>query len=218
MKVSTVLGDVASSATFAVVVACVLCFIVESVSARLPLPKGAGAFSYPEFLRTFFAINPSMLRAGAVWQPLTSAFLHGSGIHLVVNMGALLVTGVALEKAMGARRWLALFTLSVAAGALGFLLSLWIDPRLSAEMICLGASGGVAGCVGAVAGWAPRARVTLWLTVIPIPIRAWWLIPLMLIFVGSECYFYPTVTAYGAHLAAFIAGLAIGAVFSHPSV
>src|SRR3954447_26680643 len=47
------------------------------------------------------------------WQLLTSAFLHGGFGHIALNMFALWSFGVMVERAVGSRRFLALYFASL---------------------------------------------------------------------------------------------------------
>lgn len=163
-----------------------------------------------DVFRETWALQAWALHAGAVWQPLTYAFVHGGWAHLLANLFGLALTGAALEAVLGARRLVRLFALGAAAGACGFLLTVLLDPRLPAAMACVGASACVAACLGAATTLAPRARVTLWVVAIPVPMRAIWLLPLFALFLVAEAWLWPGVTAYGAHLGGWLAGLLFG--------
>ncbi len=154
-----------------------------------------------------FALSAHGVASGAVWQTVSYAFFHGSFIHLTLNLVALLMTGAALEGCLGRERmkWLLLF--GIVGGAIGFLGSLALDPRLPSQLLCIGASGAVTACLGAVTALVPREKVTLWLVVVPIPLRAFWLLPLLLGLFICEAIWYPATTAYGAHLGGYVAGL-----------
>lgn len=164
----------------------------------VPLADGAG-------------LQAASVTAGALWQPLTYAAVHASPGHLAVNLFVLLVTGSAFERLFGSRNLAGLFFLALPAGAVGFFLSLLVDPRLSPALHCVGASALATALFGAIATVAPRARVTLWLACIPVPFRAGLLIPLLALLFLAESLFFPTLTAYGAHLGGWTAGLLFGA-------
>lgn len=197
----------------AVVALCGACFVVWLVqwwAQGLPAPGGAGSLSFAEALRGLFGLDAAAVRRGALWQPVTYAFLHGSWAHVAANLFGLGLTGHALAAAVGARRFLWLFVLGAVAGALGFLLSAAFDPRIPSGTVCVGASAAVAACIGAATTLAPRSRVTLWVAVLPIPLRAGWLFPLFLLFFLCEAWLWPTATAYGAHFGGWVAGLSFG--------
>lgn len=153
------------------------------------------------------ALKVNSVRDGALWQPITYAFCHGPWWHLVINLFVLLVTGCTLERAIGSLRMLALILLAIPAGAVGFLLSLLLDPRLFVGTACVGASALSSACFGTIALLAPREKVTLWLLFIPIPFRAGWLLPLVGLLLCSEVLYTPGLTAYGAHLGGWLLGL-----------
>ena len=79
---------------------------------------------------------------GAVWQVLTSAFLHIEIWHIGFNMLALWFLGPQLEMALGRIRFLALYLLSALAGSA---MVLWFESPLTQT---LGASGAIFGLMG----------------------------------------------------------------------
>ncbi|WP_432544501.1 rhomboid family intramembrane serine protease [Kineococcus sp. SYSU DK002] len=82
---------------------------------------------------------------GTWWQPLTSAFLHGSPLHLLLNMYALWITGQYLEPLLGRVRFVALYVLSALGGAVGGLLL-----PFTANSSLVGASGAIFGLFAAL--------------------------------------------------------------------
>ncbi|WP_432484831.1 rhomboid family intramembrane serine protease [Kineococcus esterisolvens] len=122
--------------TKAVVVVCVAMFaaryvVPADVYYYLPLVNDAG------YANSF--------GAGTWWQPLTSAFLHASLLHLLFNTYALWLTGTYLEPLLGRARFAALYVLSALGGAVGALLL-----PLTANTSLVGASGAVFGLFGAL--------------------------------------------------------------------
>lgn len=90
----------------------------------------------------------------------TSLFLHGGWMHLLGNMLYLWVFGDNVEDKLGHFRYLIFYILS---GIGASLLHVFIDPLSTIPTI--GASGAIAGVLGAYMLLFPRARV---ITVIPI--------------------------------------------------
>ncbi len=191
--------------------ACVLAWVAQSLAAEVGDLPGLNGLGAGRALTALFGLKAGALGAGALWQPFSYVFLHGGWAHLAANLFGLWVTGSALEAALGARRVAWLFAFGAVAGACGFLATLAWDPRLPTGMACLGASAVVAACLGAATALEPRARVVLWVAVLPIPLRAIWLLPLVLGLATCEALWWPLTTAYGAHLGGFLAGLAFGA-------
>jgi membrane associated rhomboid family serine protease len=77
------------------------------------------------------------------WRALTSVFLHGSILHLLLNMYTLWLFGQLLEPMLGRGRFLALYLISGLAGSVGVVLL--ADPL----GWVLGASGAIFGLMGA---------------------------------------------------------------------
>jgi membrane associated rhomboid family serine protease len=84
----------------------------------------------------------------------SSMFLHGGWFHIINNMWVLFIFGDNVEARMGKIRYLVFYLLSgVAAG----LLQSYILPSSTVPMI--GASGAVAGVLGAYLILFPRSRI-----------------------------------------------------------
>jgi membrane associated rhomboid family serine protease len=93
---------------------------------------------------------------------LTSMFLHGSWMHVIGNMWYLWIFGDNVEDRVGHGRFIVFYLLCGIAAALGQIV---IDPESTLPTI--GASGAIAGIMGAYFVLYPRSRV---LTLIPLVI------------------------------------------------
>src|SRR6266576_370718 len=104
----------------------------------------------------------------ALWEGaltlVTSLFLHGGFVHLFGNMIYLWVFGGAVEDLFGHVRYFLFF---LACGAIGSLTHTLILPLSTVPSI--GASGSIAGVLGAFLVLRPRARIV---TLFPLVI--WW--------------------------------------------
>lgn len=80
---------------------------------------------------------------GGAWRLLAHAFLHGSVIHLLLNLSSLVALGFVLERALGSLRYLLLYAVSALGG--GLATSLFNPPNQPV----LGGSGALFGMVGA---------------------------------------------------------------------
>jgi membrane associated rhomboid family serine protease len=114
----------------------------------------------PAELQAFIVANgliPSQLIANPEreWITIFSAmFLHGGWFHIINNMWVLLIFGDNVEAGMGSFRYPIFYLLSgVAAG----LLQTYVLPSSTVPMI--GASGAVAGVLGAYLVLFPRSRI-----------------------------------------------------------
>ena len=97
---------------------------------------------------------------GNFYRVLSSMFLHGGWFHLIGNMLYLWVFGDNVEDRVGHIRYL-LFYLTVGSAAM--MAEVFLSPGVNAPM--LGASGAIAGIMGAYFVLYPRAKV---MTAIPI--------------------------------------------------
>jgi membrane associated rhomboid family serine protease len=112
----------------------------------------------PVVLKNSFAgLIPARLMSdpNLFWRTIFSAmFLHGGWFHIINNMWVLLIFGDNVEASMGKIRYLIFYLLSgVAAG----LMQTYILPTSTVPMI--GASGAVAGVLGAYLILFPRSRI-----------------------------------------------------------
>lgn len=86
-----------------------------------------------------------------LWTFLTHAFLHGGWLHLALNGAAFMGLGHLLVRALGIGRFLVLFAVSAAAGALAF----WQISHSPYPMV--GASGALFGMLAVITAWQERA-------------------------------------------------------------
>ncbi len=91
---------------------------------------------------------------------LTSMFLHGGWLHILGNMWFLLIFGAAVEDRLGHLRYLVFYLL---CGALSGAVQVWAS--WGSHIPTLGASGAIAGVLGAFFVLYPSARVT---TLVPL--------------------------------------------------
>jgi hypothetical protein len=155
--------------------------------------------------------------AGAV----TSLFAHGSWDHIAVNMLFLWIFGNNVEDALGKARYLIFYLLAgFAATALQSYVTLAYGSEGEAAIPNVGASGAIAGVLGAYLILFPRARILSW--VFPaffLPVRAWlylgvWF--LFQLFDGGYAFTHPEEgggIAYFAHIGGFVFGFLTAKVF-----
>ena len=144
------------------------------------------------------------------WTLVTSMFLHGGWLHLIGNMLYLWLFGRGVESALGPVRFLALYLASGVAAALAQAMT---DPASLVPMV--GASGAIAGVLGAYLLLYPRATVDVFLWIIifvrvirmpaPIMLGLWFLLQLVS---GLAAHDEPGV-AFWAHVGGFLAGMAL---------
>ncbi len=92
---------------------------------------------------------------GNTWNTIySSMFLHGGWFHILSNVWVLFIFGDNVEARMGKMKYLIFYLLS---GTAAGLLQTYILPSSQAPMI--GASGAIAGVLGAYLVLFPRSRV-----------------------------------------------------------
>ncbi len=161
---------------------------------------------------------PATIVAGHRWVTiLTAMFMHGGWMHIIGNMVFLWAFGPEIEDAMGRARYLAFYLLS---GLVASLAQTALIPHSTIPN--LGASGAIAGVMGAFLVTYPRDRIRTvlllgWfsrITFIPagLLIGLWFLIQLFNQ-VGAVADVQGGGVAYAAHVGGFIFGAVTGRFF-----
>jgi membrane associated rhomboid family serine protease len=180
-------------------------------------------FSLGEAIEEFilyFGLIPAAFSWVAV---LTSMFLHGGLLHFGGNMLYLWIFGDNVEDRMGHGRFLVFYLLCGTAAALAQTI---VNPDSVVPMV--GASGAIAGVMGAYFVLYPRSRIVTLLPlffffqIIEIPaifFLGFWFLLQLLSGVGSMATATGSETggiAFWAHAAGFLAGLSGVLVFRRP--
>jgi membrane associated rhomboid family serine protease len=147
-----------------------------------------------------------------VFSAVTSQFLHGSWLHLLGNMLFLWIFGNNIEDRFGRLRYLLFYLGCGVVAAYGFAFA---NPQSSEVLI--GASGAIAGVLGAYITLFPRARVwslVPFLFFIPLRLPAWlvlggWFL-LQWLYAAGYAVSSAGSVAYLAHVFGFIAGVLVG--------
>lgn len=157
-----------------------------------------------------WGLIPARLTAGEGFITLiTSMFLHGGLFHLAGNMLFLYIFGDNIEDRLGHVKFLAFY---LACGVLAGLAQYAVDPGNRIPMV--GASGAIAGVMGAYLLLFPKARVDILIILIVffrvLPIPAWIMLVLWFVmqFIGGIASDNDAAgVAYWAHAGGFIAGV-----------
>ncbi len=150
---------------------------------------------------------------------ITSQFLHGGWLHLAGNMLFLWIFGNNVEDRLGSVKYLLFY---VACGAIAGLCQWYFAPMSSVPS--LGASGAIAGVMGAYILRYPRAAIItlipLGFLLIPVRIAAFWYLGIWFLqqaLYGVGSLAQPTSIgmsgggiAYWAHAGGFVAGALLG--------
>lgn len=153
-------------------------------------------------------VSPPPYEKSPALSVLFAMFLHGGWLHLAGNLLFLFVFGNNVEDRLGKVRFLAFYLGCGYAATYGF--SLFFS---SSDQPLVGASGAIAGVLGAYLVLFPRARIWSLLTFfffLPIRLPAWlvlgsWFI-LQYLYTSGTGLSEATGTAYLAHVIGFVVG------------
>jgi membrane associated rhomboid family serine protease len=150
---------------------------------------------------------------------LLSMFLHGGWLHLIGNMWYLWIFGDNIEDRVGHLRFLVFYLLCGTIASLTH-----VTVHVDSQMPTIGASGAVAGVLGAYLITYPFARI---LTVVPM-VFIWPVIRLPAIVVLGSWFVLQIISgtagldaraetvAWWSHIGGFVAGLLLIGVFTRP--
>ena len=146
----------------------------------------------------------------AIIPVFTSMFMHASWLHLIFNMWALAIFGDNVEDRLGHFKYLMFYLVSgIGADLVHYLLN------FNSRIPSVGASGAIAGVMGAYFVLFPSARVLTWFGIFFFKLPAWLVLGYW--FVGQFLSGAATAIAYSqetgggvavwAHVGGFITGL-----------
>jgi membrane associated rhomboid family serine protease len=209
------LRDVIPSRTYPLVTVGLIAINTLVFLFQLLLDEGAGRV----FVYTF-GLVPQHFSAFTV---VTSMFLHGGIAHFTGNMLYLWIFGDNVEDRMGHLRFVVFYLLCGTAAALA---QAWADPASEVPMV--GASGAIAGVMGAYIVLYPHSRV---LTLLPFPIMVFEVPAVVLLGLWFALQFLSGLgslasvargdapvggIAFWAHVAGFAAGAVAVFLFRRP--
>jgi membrane associated rhomboid family serine protease len=163
----------------------------------------------PMFLQVYGVVPADLHLATLV----TSMFLHGSWAHVIGNMWYLWIFGDNVEDRLGHGRFIVFYLLCGIVAAMGQVI---MDP--TSTLPTIGASGAIAGVMGAYFVLFPRSRV---LTLIPL-IIFWDIVEIPAVFLLGFWFLLQLLNAgaitatanassggvaFAAHVAGFVTGL-----------
>ena len=170
-----------------------------------------------QFIRTwaFIPARFSESPAGDAFTILSAMFMHGGWLHLGGNMLYLWIFGDNVEDRLGSFRFLLFY---LVAGFAATFAQYAVNPASSIPNV--GASGAIAGVLGAYLLMFPRARVDVLLgrQVVAMPaflVLGFWVVLQVVSGAGAITDTAQTEqggVAYMAHVGGFVAGLALAVV------
>jgi membrane associated rhomboid family serine protease len=175
----------------------------------------AGTPEYEAFLRTW-GVTPASFTPQAV---ITAMFVHAGLGHLLSNLLFLWIFGDNVEDRMGHLRYLLFYALCGLAAAL---LQVWVEAGSSVPMV--GASGAIAGVLGAYLVLFPQSRVLTLVFIVFVEVPASlllgvWFATQLLSGLGTLSALRPEDlggVAFWAHAGGFAAGAALVLLFRRP--
>lgn len=194
--------------TLSLILANVLVFVFEIMLPNEPSYYNPGSLTLNSFIQTH-GIVPDRFHYSSL---ITSMFIHGGFMHVAGNMWFLWVFGKAIEDLLGHARFLFFYlTCGIAAGMAHIL----VNPFSPVPTV--GASGAIAGVMGAYLIKFPHARIVtlIWwffVTTVDLPaafLLLYWFGIQFISGFGSVGYTQVSKgdVAWFAHVGGFIAGM-----------
>lgn len=202
--------------TIAIIVTCTLVFLWQLSLSPAMVERAVLVYGViPSVLIGPDQLDPRMFPIAAELTLLTSIFLHADWWHLLGNMLFLWVFGDNIEDSMGHWKFLLFYLLCGAAAGYAHAVML---PDLKSPTI--GASGAVAGVMGAYMMLHPKVKVlVIVLKWFPLYVSAHFVLALWLGFqVFSVWAGGGGHVAWWAHIGGFVAGALLIIPFRDPSV
>ncbi|RPI29118.1 MAG: rhomboid family intramembrane serine protease [Acidobacteria bacterium] len=206
--------------TLLIIVVNVLAFFYQLLLPARALEQFVGLYGVIPARLQLTVQYPAQVLSVTVTALFASMFLHGGWLHLIGNMWYLWIFGDNVEDRMGHFRFLLFYLLcGIAASAAHIVFN------LNSHVPSIGASGAIAGVLGAYLLSYPFARV---LTLVPfliiwpvvelpalLVLGSWFLVQL---FNGTAAVATTTETSGGvawwAHIGGFVAGMILLGVFA----
>ncbi|MBL9023884.1 MAG: rhomboid family intramembrane serine protease [Myxococcales bacterium] len=156
------------------------------------------------FLRSVAFVPRDFARGENLLSVATYSLLHGGVAHLLGNMYTLYVFGENIEDILGgARAALVYWASAIAGGLLYFVL----NAKSSAPLV--GASGAIAGLMGAYLVLLPRVKLWLVIFFVPVKIRVYWYMGIWFLLQFVIMADPKSRVAWEAHVGGFIAGASL---------
>ncbi len=202
--------------TVTLILSCVLVFLYQQL---VPGEQGqALVLSYgmlPAVLFDQRQLAPELIVLPAELTLLSSMFLHSGWMHLLGNMAFLWVFGDNVEDSMGHWRFLLFYCICGMFASLSHALA-----QSDSISPLIGASGGVAGVLGAYLVLHPRVKVLVFVLLrVPLRLPAYWVLGF---WAGLQVFYVVTGsggnTAWWAHIGGFAMGAILIPFFKRESV
>ena len=147
----------------------------------------------------------------------TSMFMHGGLMHIIFNMWFLWIFGDNIESVLGHKRYVVFYLICGVGAALA-----QIQINTGSQIPMVGASGAIAGVLGAYLIRFPRATVhvlvilIIFITFIRVPamvVIGFWFLSNLTAGLGTLGIEETGGTAWFAHLGGFVSGVVLNQIF-----
>jgi len=161
-----------------------------------------------------YALTPAVPSVITVF---TSMFMHGGLMHIIFNMWFLWIFGDNIESVLGHKRFVLFYLLCGVGAAL-----VQIQINTGSQIPMVGASGAIAGVLGAYLIRFPRATVhvlvilIIFITFIRVPamvVIGFWFLSNLTAGLGTLGIEETGGTAWFAHLGGFVSGVVLNQIF-----
>ena len=161
-----------------------------------------------------YALTPAVPSVITVF---TSMFMHGGLMHIIFNMWFLWIFGDNIESVLGHKRFVLFYLLCGVGAAL-----VQIQINTGSQIPMVGASGAIAGVLGAYLFRFPRATVhvlvilIIFITFIRVPamvVIGFWFLSNLTAGLGTLGIEETGGTAWFAHLGGFVSGVVLNQIF-----
>jgi membrane associated rhomboid family serine protease/Zn-finger nucleic acid-binding protein len=181
-------------------------FMVLLFGYEMYLLLDVGLHEFKDFIGVIGVVPATVVQGGAFWTLLSYAFFHAGLLHIFLNLYFLYIFGDNVEDVLGHTRFFLLFCCTAIAGGLAHA---FVYP--GSTMPLIGASGAVAGVMGAYLVLFPRVKVWVVLVFIRFKISVVWFFA---VWVGMQIFRAvvqfqggKSNVAWFAHLGGFAVGV-----------
>ncbi|HHN81067.1 MAG TPA: rhomboid family intramembrane serine protease [Methanomicrobia archaeon] len=173
-----------------------------------------GQYQLQQFYYDWAVVPQFVWNGDRLYTLITSQFMHHGVLHFGGNMLYLYIFGNNVEDSMGHKRFVLFYLI---CGVVASYTQIFIDT--SSPIPMLGASGAIAGILGAYVVNFPRANVVTWalFLIIRIPaviVLGFWILLQFFSGIGSLATQASGGVAYFAHIGGFVAGFFLVKLFT----
>ncbi|OYT44628.1 hypothetical protein B6U90_04970 [Thermoplasmatales archaeon ex4484_6] len=217
-----------ASATSMISLSLIIVFFLQLLLASdviysIPFISDMDRVSSYDIYKDLGFLPSAVIHEKALYQFITSTYLHGGFLHLIFNFIGLFLLGVQLEKRIGWSRFLVLyFGSGVMAGALVLFISPFDVAGHSMDVPSIGASGCIFGLIGGFWFLYPKDRIFFPLPLIFFRLYNAWPVWLIFLIYGGIASFFLLIgaddgTSHVAHFGGLVGAFPIAWLIRPPA-